>query len=34
MHRFGVPILGVLNQEYHEEGDNGRGGVDDQLPRV
>src|SRR5216110_1120356 len=34
MHCFGVPILGVLNQKYHEEGDNGRGGVYDQLPRV
>ena len=34
MHGFGVTILSVLNQEYHQEGDNGRGGVDDQLPRV
>src|SRR5436305_12485810 len=34
MHGFGVPILGVLNQKYHKESDNGRGGVDDQLPRV
>src|SRR5207244_13288621 len=34
MHGFGVTILGVLNQKYHEEGDNGRGGVYDQLPGV
>lgn len=34
MHSFGIPILGVLNQEYHEEGDDGGGGVDDQLPSV
>jgi len=31
---LGVSILGVLNQKYHQEGDNGRSGVDDQLPRV
>jgi len=34
MHCFGISILGVLNQKYHEEGDDGRGGVDDQLPSV
>jgi hypothetical protein len=34
MHSLGVPILGVLNQEYHEKGDDSRGGVNDQLPSV
>src|SRR2546429_207503 len=34
MHRFGVTILGVLNQKYHEEGDDCRRGVYDQLPSV
>lgn len=34
MHCFGVTILGVLNQKYHEEGDDCRGGVYDQLPSV
>src|SRR5882724_9531847 len=34
MHCFGVTILGVLNQKHHEEGDDGRGRVDDQLPSV
>src|SRR4029434_10004671 len=31
---FRVPILSVLNQKYHEEGDDCRGGVYDQLPSV
>ena len=34
MNRFGVAVLGVLNQKYHQKRDNGRGGVDDQLPRI
>ena len=34
MNCLGVSILGVLNQKYHQEGDNGRSGVYDQLPRV
>ena len=34
MHGFGVTILSVLNQEYHQEGDNGRGGIYDQLPSI
>jgi hypothetical protein len=34
MNCFGVAVLRILNQEYHQEGDNGRGGVDDQLPGV
>ena len=34
MHGFGVPILSVLDQKYHEERDYCRGGVYDQLPSV
>ena len=34
MNCLGIAILGVLNQKYHQEGDNGRSGVYDQLPRV
>jgi len=34
MNCLSVSILGVLNQKYHQEGDNGRSGVYDQLPRV
>ena len=29
-----VAVLGVLNQKNHEEGDDGRTGVNDKLPRV
>jgi len=32
--RRGVPVLGVLNQEDHEECDDGRAGIDDQLPGI
>ena len=31
---FRVSILCVLNQEDHQEGDDGGAGVDHQLPRV
>ena len=31
---FGVTILRVLNHEHHQERDNGRCSVDDQLPRI
>src|SRR5438477_3079095 len=34
MHCFRVPILSVLDQKYHEEGDHRRSCVDDQLPGV
>src|SRR5882762_628138 len=34
MHRFGIAVLRVLNQKYHEECDDGRCRVDDELPRV
>lgn len=29
-----VPVLAVLNQEHHEERDDGRAGVNHQLPRI
>ncbi len=29
-----VPVLGVLNNEDHQESDDGRPGVDDELPSV
>src|SRR5437870_9998173 len=32
--RLGVAILCILNKKHHQEGDDGRGGVDDQLPSV
>ena len=31
---FPVPVLGVLDQENHQEGDDGRACVDDKLPRI
>ena len=34
MDRPRVPILGVLNKEHHEERNNGRSGVDHQLPHI
>src|SRR4030095_5310354 len=34
MNCFGVAVLRVLNQEHHQERNNGCSGVDDQLPRV
>src|SRR6266536_5588252 len=34
MNGFGVAVLRVLNQEHHEEGNNRRGGIEDELPRV
>jgi len=34
MHCFSVTVLRVLNQKYHQERDDGRGGVDDELPGV
>ena len=34
MHRLGVAVLCVLNQEDHQEGDDRRTGIDDQLPDV
>jgi hypothetical protein len=29
-----IPVLRVLDQKHHQEGDDGRAGVDDQLPGV
>lgn len=34
LHRLAVAVLRVLNQEHHQECHDGRGGIDDQLPRV
>ena len=34
VHCFGVTILCILNQKYHQECDNRCSGVDDQLPSV
>src|SRR5947207_4747455 len=34
MHCFGVAVLRVLDQKDHQKGDDGRRGVDDQLPSV
>ena len=34
MDRFCIAVLSVLNQKYHQERDDGRCGVDDQLPRI
>jgi len=34
MNCFGIAVLRVLNQEYHQKGDNGRSSVDDQLPGI
>ena len=34
LHRMALTILGVLNQEDHQKGDDRRAGVDDQLPGV
>ncbi len=30
--RHCIPILGVLNQEYHQKGDDRGAGIDNQLP--
>src|SRR3954447_18536274 len=34
MHGHGIPILRVLDQEHHQEGDDRCAGVDDKLPGV
>jgi hypothetical protein len=34
MDRFRIPVLRILNQEHHQESDDGRAGIDDQLSRV
>lgn len=31
---FAIAVLGVLNEKYHQEGDDSRPGVDDKLPGV
>src|SRR5260370_38059136 len=34
VHRFGVAVLGVLDQEHHQERNDGRSRIDDQLPGI
>jgi len=34
LNRLGFFVLGPLNEEDHQERDDGRTGIDDQLPRV
>jgi hypothetical protein len=34
LHGRRIPVLGRLNQEDHQERDNGRAGVDNELPGV
>ena len=34
LNRFGVAILGALNQKHHDERNDRRRCIDDQLPRV
>lgn len=31
---FPITVLGVLDEKHHEEGDNGRTGIDDELPGI
>ena len=34
MNGFGIAVLGVLNQEHHQKCDDGRAGINNQLPSV
>jgi hypothetical protein len=34
LNSFCVTILGVLNQKNHQEGDDGRSGIDNKLPGI
>jgi hypothetical protein len=34
MNSLGVAVLGVLNQKHHQECDDGRARVDNQLPGI
>src|SRR5262245_15844264 len=34
LHRHAVAVLGVLDDEHHQEGDDRRAGVDDELPGI
>lgn len=34
MHGFGVAVLRFADEKHHQEGDDGRSGVDDELPRI
>src|SRR6476620_7897979 len=32
--RGAIPVLGILDQKHHQEGDDRRAGIDDQLPGI
>ena len=34
LHGLGITVLGSLNEEYHQEGDDGRPRIDHQLPGI
>jgi hypothetical protein len=34
LHRLGITVLGILDEEYHQEGDNRRTGIDHELPGI
>lgn len=34
MNRFGVTVLCILDEKYHEERHNRRSGIDDELPGI
>ena len=34
MDSFGIAVLGVLNQEHHQECDDGRARINNQLPGI
>jgi hypothetical protein len=34
MHRPGIPVLGILNQEYHQKCNDRRSRIDDELPGI
>jgi len=34
MHRLGVTVLGILNQEYHQECNDRCSRIDDELPGI
>src|SRR4051794_18303666 len=34
LNRLGIPVLSGLDEEYHQEGDDRRTGIDDELPGI
>ena len=34
LQRLGIPILCILNEEYHEKSNDGCAGIDDKLPSI